>query len=134
VGREGVGVRVGSNSYDMTNLRDVVSSVLDGGALHGFQVLLRRSDSKDEMVFRIPARPESPGGAARALRDAMDTINEEWADEVRGGLIDPLLVGWIKVQDLHTHERTGKLREIVDLRYQALSESDKMESKPWAKT
>jgi phenylacetate-CoA ligase len=48
VGREGVGVRVGPNSYDMTNLHGVVSNVLDGGALHGFQVLLRRSDSKDE--------------------------------------------------------------------------------------
>jgi hypothetical protein len=85
------------------------------------------------MVFRIAARAESPDDAARALRDAMDTINEEWTDEVRGGLINPLVVEWIKVQDLHTHARIGKLREIVDLRYQSLSEGDKTESKPLTK-
>lgn len=92
VGRKRVDVRVGPNSYDMANLRGVVSSVLDGGALHGFQVLLPRSDSEDEMVLRIAARPESPDDAARALRDAMDTINEEWAEEVRDGLINHLVV------------------------------------------
>ena len=125
VGREGMGVRVGPNSYDMTNLRSVLASVLDGDEVHGFQVLLRRENSKDEMVFRIAGKPGNSNDTAEALRKAVDTINEQWAEDVREGLINPLVVEWILAQDFHYHARSGKLREIFDLRYQALSEKNK---------
>jgi phenylacetate-CoA ligase len=79
VGREAVGVRMGPHSYDIRERRSVVSNALKVGTLNGFQVLLRRSHLKDEMVFRIASRPDSPDDRVKALREEMDRANQEWA-------------------------------------------------------
>ena len=123
VGREAVGARVGMVSYDLTDLRTVVSNVLKDEAVNGFQVLVRQTNSRDEMVFRIASKPPNPEEIAEALRKEMDRIHGVWAEEVREGNTNPLVVEWVSVHDLHFHARTGKLREIVDLRYEGLSQN-----------
>ncbi|MCJ1224606.1 hypothetical protein MMC12_001251 [Toensbergia leucococca] len=122
-GRGNVGVRVGPNSYDMTNLRTVVTNVLKSDAIHGFQVVLRRANSKDEMVFRIASHPQNPEQMSKEVKEEMDKVNQEWAEEVRDGFINPLVIEWVSVHDLLYNARSGKLREVVDLRTEASSVS-----------
>ena len=115
-GRGGVGVRLGPASYDMASLKEIVSSSLRDEQCSGFQVLLRRANEKDEMVFRIACQPQDPEQASRSVQEEMDRIHEEFAKEVADGFVNPLVVEWVSVQDLHYNARSGKLKEIVDLR------------------
>ena len=54
-----MGIKGGPASYDMISLRVIVLNVLENDALTGFQVLLRRKNAKDEMVFRIASQPQN---------------------------------------------------------------------------
>jgi hypothetical protein len=73
------------------------------------------------MVFRIVCKPQSPDETAEALKEEMNRTYGVWAEEVREGNTNPLVVEWVSVQHLYFHVRTGKLREIVDLRQETLS-------------
>ena len=115
-GRGAVGVRLGPNSYDMVSLKEIVTSSLKDEQCRGFQVLLRRANERDEMVFRIACRPQDPEQSSRRIQEEMDRIHEEFAKEVAEGFVNPLVVEWISVQGLHYNARSGKLKEIVDLR------------------
>ncbi len=46
----------------------------------------------------------------------MGKVLDYWDGEVKDGLFHPLGVEWVSVQDLVYNPRSGKLREIVDLR------------------
>lgn len=115
-GRGAVGVRVGPASYDMASLKEIVASSLRDEKINGFQVLLRRARGMDEMVFRIACQPEDPGQSSQRVKGEMDRVHEEWAKEVAEEFINPLVIEWVSVQDLHCNVRTGKLKEIIDLR------------------
>ena len=115
-GRGAVGVRLGPTSYDMVSLKEIVTSSLRNEKCNGFQVLLRRANGKDEMVFRIACQPQDPEQSSRRIQEEMDRIHEEFAKEVAEGFVNPLVIEWVSVQDLHYNARTGKLKEIVDLR------------------
>ena len=115
-GRGAVGVRVGPASYDMASLKEIVSDSLKDDKVNGFQVLLRRANGKDEMVFRIACQPKNPERSSRQVQEEMNRIHEEWAIEVADGFVNPLIVEWVSMQDLQYNARSGKLKEIVDLR------------------
>lgn len=115
-GRAAVGVRVGPASYDMTSLKEIVSTSLKSEKVNGFQVLLRRARGMDEMVFRIACQPGDPEQASQQVGKEMDRVHEEWAKEVAERFVNPLVIEWVSVQELHYNARSGKLKEIVDLR------------------
>lgn len=115
-GRGAVGVRVGPASYDMASLKEIVSSSLKGEKVNGFQVLLRRSEGMDEMVFRIACQPKNPEQSSQEIQKEMNRVHEEWAKEVAEHFIHPLVIEWVSVQELHYNARSGKLKEIVELR------------------
>ena len=68
------------------------------------------------MVFRIACQPEYPEKASREVQAEMGRVHEEWAKEVAEKFVNPLIIEWVSVQDLHFNARSGKLKEIVDLR------------------
>ncbi len=115
-GRGAVGVRVGPASYDMTSLKDIVSASLKDEKVNGFQVLLRRAQGVDEMVFRIACQPGNPERSSREVQEEMDRVHEEWAKEVAERFVNPLVIEWVSVQELYYNSRSGKLKDIVDLR------------------
>ena len=115
-GRGAVGVRVGPTSYDMESLKQIVAASLIDEKMNGFQVLLRRANRMDEMVFRIACQPQNTQQSSRKVQGEMDKVHEEWAKEVAEGFVNPLVIEWISVQELLYNARSGKLREIVDLR------------------
>lgn len=115
-GRGQVGVRIGMTNYDMANLREVLSTALKDDGLLGFQVLATRKNGKDGMTFRIACRSKDQVDAESKVRAEMDTVNTEWALEVEDGLINPLEIEWVSMQDLQFNARSGKLKDIIDLR------------------
>ena len=115
-GRGAVGVRLGPASYDTVSLKEIVTSSLMDEKCNGFQVLLRRANGKDEMVFRIACQPQDPEQSSRRIQEEMDRIHEEFAKEVAEGFVNPLVIEWVSVQGLQYNARSGKLKEIVDLR------------------
>ena len=115
-GRGAVGVRVGPASYDMESLKEIITNALEKEKVHGFQVLLKRAKGMDEMVFRIACQPRDPEHSFREVQREMNRVHEEWAKEVAEEFVNPLVIEWVSVQDLHYNARSGKLREIVDLR------------------
>ena len=115
-GRGAVGVKLGPASYDMDSLKDIVTSSLQDEECCGFQVLLRRANEKDEMVFRIACQPQEPEQSFQIIQEEMHRTHEEFAKEVAEGFVNPLVIEWVSVQDLHYNARSGKLKEIVDLR------------------
>ena len=111
-----MGVRIRPASYDMTSLKEIVLTSLKNEKVNGFQVLLRRAQGMDEMVFRIACQPGNPKQASREVEKEMDRIHEEWAKEVAERFVNPLVIEWVSVQELHYNARSGKLKEIVDRR------------------
>ena len=115
-GRGAVGVRLGPTSYDMTSLRQLVSNSLKGENVNGFQVLLRRAHGLDEMVFRIACHPRSPEDSSQKIQEEMKRVHDTYAEAMAERSHKPLAVEWVSVQELHCNARTGKLKDIVDLR------------------
>lgn len=70
-GRGAVGVRIGPTPYDMTSLKEIISTSLKYEKVNAFQVLLRRAQEMDEMVFRIACRPGNPKQASREVEKGM---------------------------------------------------------------
>lgn len=46
----------------------------------------------------------------------MGRVHEERAKEVTEGFVNPLVIKWLSVQELHYNARSEKLKETVDLR------------------
>lgn len=68
------------------------------------------------MVFRIGRQPENPERSLREVQEQMDRVHEEWTKEVAERFVNSLVVEWVSIQELHYKARSGKLKEIVDLR------------------
>ena len=115
-GRGAVGVRLGPTSYDLFSLKETVTSSLTDEKCNGFQILLRRVNGKDEMVFRIACQPQDREQSSRRIQEEMDRRHGIFAQEVAEGFVNPLVIEWVSVQSLHYNARSGKLKEIVDLR------------------
>ena len=115
-GRSAVGVRVGPTSYDMASLKEIVTKSLKDENVNGFQVILRRAKGMDEMVFRIACQPRNPEQSSRGVQVEMDRVHEIWAQDLAEGFVNPLVIDWVSVQDLHYNARSGKLKEIIDMR------------------
>ena len=112
-GRGAVGVRIGPTSYDMTSLKEIVSNSLKDEIVSGFQVLLKRIN---ETVFRIACQPRNRERSSRKVQEEMGKVHEQWKKQVEDGLISPLVIEWVAVEDLEFNTRSGKLKEIIDLR------------------
>ena len=114
LGRSTVGVTLGQSRFDLRDLKAVIERGMTGETVHGVQILLRRSKGKDEMVFRIAARPQEPESRARIVREEMDNTHEYARAEQQ--YFNPLVVEFVSVNDFIYNDRSGKLREVVDLR------------------
>ena len=115
-GRGMVAVRIGDYSFDMSTLKTVVSNVMTSDAVNGFQVIVRREEGMDVMIFRIASHPKDPDRLAMEMQEELARFKADWAKELEDGYFKALTVEWISIQDLIINTRTGKLREIVDLR------------------
>ena len=116
LGRSTVGVTLGQSRFDLRDLRAVILRGMDGETIHGFQILLRRSGGKDEMVFRIAAKPQEPESCVRDVQAEMERAHDVYYAAAKRQYFNPLVVEFVYVDDFIYNERSGKLMEVVDLR------------------
>ena len=115
-GRDGVGLKIGPATYDFRHLRGIAIKTLGAGSVTGFQIAARRKGTKDELVFRVVSTIEDEEQGYTDLENAMRTETPRYVPCLEKGLINPLAVEWITLDDLYTNPRTGKLRETIDQR------------------
>jgi phenylacetate-CoA ligase len=116
LGRAGEGARVGPVTVYLDDVHGLVESVLDGSPTAGLQLVLRRREAKDELVLRIAAEPSDPDAFGKELAEGLDRARPMFAEHVRDGLIQPLVVEWVTAAGLASNGRTGKLIPLVDER------------------
>jgi phenylacetate-CoA ligase len=116
LGRADEGARVGPVTVYLDDVRGLVESVLDGLPTAGVQLVLRRREAKDELVVRIAAEPPEANVRGKALADGLAAARPMFAEHVRDGLIQPLVVEWVPAARLDVNARTGKLIPLVDER------------------
>lgn len=117
LGRETVALKVGSLFLSVPKLRSLVAKTLGEGFQDGFQLILRRATGKNEVTFRFAASPENPEEVTRALEKSLVADFPKWGEYLEVGYIQPLKTEWVKVKDLVSTERSGKLKEIIEERF-----------------
>lgn len=117
LGRETVALKVGSLFLSIAKLRLLVARTLGEGLHNSFQVILRRSTGKNEVTFRIAASPEDPIEVTKLLEAEIIAEFPKWREYLDVGYIQPLKTEFVKVQDLVSTGRSGKLKDIIEERF-----------------
>ena len=116
-GRDAVGLKIGTAMLDQPTMWRVVARVL-GDGVDAFQAVVRRSDGRNEVTFRVAApHPADPGAVRRDLEEEIVRANPAWGRNRDAGLIAPVQVQWVKFDELAINEKSGKFKEIVEERY-----------------
>lgn len=117
LGRESVALKVGSLFLSLPRLRTLVTKVLGEGLQDSFQLVVRRSEGKNEVTFRFAAHREDPEAATIALEEQLIANFPKWGEYLSIGYIQPLKTEWVDMKDLVFAEKSGKLREVIEERY-----------------
>lgn len=114
MGRQSKSVRLGPVSFDMAHMKQCIKSVI--GQYEGVQAVLRRFESKDQLVLRIAARGDREQDAGARIVEEMERERPMLKEHVEKTLIAPVVVEFVAYTDLAINHRSGKAREIVDER------------------
>lgn len=117
LGRETVALKVGSLFLSIPKLRALVTKTLGDGVQDSFQCVLKRATGKNEVTFRVAASPENPEEVTRTLEQNLIAEFPKWGEYLEVGYIQPLKTEWVRVKDLVSTEKSGKLKEIVEERF-----------------
>ncbi|GLZ30015.1 phenylacetate-coenzyme A ligase [Lentzea sp. NBRC 105346] len=112
LGRSDEGARCGPVTLHLDYLRSVVAETVR--SFTGFQVVLRRVDAKDQLVLRVAGAAGNRELLEQAISAGVDRISPRFADHVRRGVINPLVVEWVEA--LQANPRTGKTIRLIDER------------------
>jgi len=116
LGRSDEGARVGPVTLYLDDLRSIVESASGDRVVTGVQVLLRRIDSKDQLVLRLAGEITDPEVFAVAIASELERARPMFADHVRRGLVAPLAVEPVGTDGLRVNPRSGKLVRLIDER------------------
>ncbi|MEV6718656.1 phenylacetate--CoA ligase family protein [Lentzea sp. NPDC051208] len=108
LGRADEGARVGPVTLHLDHLRAAVDRA--GITHNGVQVVIRRTDARDQLVLRI-------AGAAQdvsAVQAEVYVISPRFELQVGRGVVAPLAVEWVPA--LEVNPRTGKTVRLLDER------------------
>ncbi|KAL5326861.1 hypothetical protein ACEPPN_004550 [Leptodophora sp. 'Broadleaf-Isolate-01'] len=117
LGRDTIGVRIGPVSIDTKHLRQIVTSSLGkSGDLGAFQAVISRANMRDVLTLRVGHRPTDEEVTRGAISKALNDARPMFLDHVERGLIAPLEIEFLAVEDFKISPTTGKLAELVDER------------------
>lgn len=117
-GRETVALKVGSVFLGLPKLRKLVSETFGAGLVNSFQCFIRRSEGKNEVTLRFAAPQSDPVAATKLLEEKLIEVVPKWGELLKVGYIQPLKTEWVTAKDLIFSEKSGKLKDIVELRYE----------------
>ncbi|MFI7292695.1 phenylacetate--CoA ligase family protein [Streptomyces sp. NPDC050121] len=116
LGRSETGARVGPITVYLEDLRALVEEVSDDQLIAGIQAVQCRRDSKDELVLRIAGSITDPERFAACVVARFDELRPMFGEHVSAGLINPLRVEYVPLEQLQVNPRSGKIVRLVDQR------------------
>ncbi|MER7859101.1 AMP-binding protein [Amycolatopsis japonica] len=115
LGRADEGARVGPVTLHLDQLRGCVDTAT-GSQVDGFQVVLRRVQSKDQLVLRFASGAADRDAVLKTLSAEVNEISPRYADHVARGIIQPLAVEWVEASEIVINPRTSKVVRLIDER------------------
>jgi phenylacetate-CoA ligase len=118
LGRSEEAARVGPVSLYYDDVRQVIQGLSEPKGIGAFQMLLTHEEGRDRLTIRIAvADPRAVAASAAAgLEQALFAARPLFAQIVQSGKALPLRVEWLRLSELETNPRTGKLKRMVDSR------------------
>jgi len=118
MGRSEEAARIGLIKLYVQDVRDVINLFRAELGILDFQLIVIHQDLLDGLIVRIAANAD-----AEKLRDNAQKVVEEihrarplYEEFVRDNKVHPIEIQWIKMSELETNSRTGKLRRVIDRR------------------
>ena len=118
MGRSEEAARIGLIKLYVQDVRDVINLFRAELGILDFQLVVFHRDLLDGLIVRIAANAD-----AEKLRDNAQKVVEEihrarplYEEFVRDNKVHPIEIQWIKMSELETNSRTGKLRRVIDRR------------------
>ena len=121
LGRTEKGARVGPMTLYLEDFQAILSRLAAQTGHTGFQLVVDHIEQRDRCTLRIAVpRPDAmPAALADAIRDALYTERPMFPDSIGNQIIHPLVIEWVEPHTLLRNPRTGKLRRLVDRRFEA---------------
>ncbi len=121
-GRTNEGARVGPVTLYPSDIEKILHKFVKDLDISTFQIVITHIDAKDKATIKIASSKEK-----YILDKYTDVIRKEiyserkmLHDSVVENIIQELQIDWIKQSELVVNERTGKLKRIIDKRYDGI--------------
>jgi phenylacetate-CoA ligase len=118
MGRSEEAARIGLIKLYVQDVRDVINHFRAELGILDFQLVVFHQDLLDGLIVRIAANADQD-----KLRDNTQKVVDEihrarplYEEFVRDNKVHPIEIQWIKMGELETNSRTGKLRRVIDRR------------------
>lgn len=122
LGRTEEGARVGPMTLYVDDVRQALRSICaqtPALRIQDFQLLITHHDQHDACTLRIavPAPDAIAPAIAEQITHSIYAARPMYRDLLAQALVHPLRVQWVRMEELHTNARTGKLIRVVDQRH-----------------
>ena len=118
LGRSEEAARVGSDTLQVSEAQAILEPFRERLGIEEFQLLVTREERHDRLCFRLLGFADAAAretGTVEILRVFLER-RADFADAVQKKIMHPPTVEWVSRGQLVVHERTGKLRRVVDRR------------------
>lgn len=120
-GRDNVDLKVGTAHLDLPLLRAVMEKAMGSHIIDSFQTIVQRRGQSNIVKFRVAGeQPEHPEKIKAFLEGAFAQVIPSWTKNRDAGYIGPLEMEFVKMTDLVVHDRTGKLKDFIEERFDDL--------------
>ena len=120
-GRDAVGLKISTTHLPLVFLRENIDDVLGNGVVRGSQFVARFAPGSGQqlLVCRIAcSRPERAEKVCEELEARIAHASPTWVKNRLTGNIAPLQIEWISPDQLICREETGKLKNIIEERFE----------------
>lgn len=117
-GRASIAVKIATTFLDLPLMKTTVAREIKESVTGRFQCIVRRENARYVLAFRLAiTKPENADQLRDNIDKALGEASPKWKRDQEGGAIAPLRLEWVNIGELIYHEKSGKLKEIVEERY-----------------
>ncbi|KAL9127574.1 MAG: hypothetical protein Q9175_007704, partial [Cornicularia normoerica] len=120
-GRDAVGLKISTTHLPLIFLRETIDEVLGNGVVKGSQFVARFATGSSQQLLVCRIACSQPKGAERVceeLEARIARVSPTWVKNRSNGNIAPLQIEWISPDQLICREETGKLKNIIEERFE----------------
>ncbi|KAI1370915.1 hypothetical protein F4677DRAFT_450868 [Hypoxylon crocopeplum] len=111
--------KLAAATLDLSLMQQIVSKVIETDMSGRFQCILRRGSPPHQLVIRLASpMAQNPGQIRHNIERELWRTCPEWKKDRMQGAILSLRLDWVDDEGQLEHDETGKLRDIIDERYE----------------